>query len=82
MYLIPSVKKLKIGEKKPLTGCTLVFPEDCDERLLKIAKKVPNGDTIVNVTVGTQNSDEYKITFGDTIEIDAKGTKGAKGAKL
>ena len=77
MYLIPSVKELKKGEKRTLTGCTLVFPEDCDERLLKIAKKVPNGDTIVNVTVGTQNSDEYKITFGDTIEIDAKGTRGA-----
>ena len=77
MYLIPSVKEAKEGEKRELKGCTIVFPEGVDPRLLNVAKKLPNGEVKVVFSIDSSDSEEYKIIFGDTINVEAKGTKGA-----
>ncbi len=77
MLLIPSVKESKKGTRHEITGCTFNFPENTDVRIVNIAKKVPSGKTVVNLTVGTLDSEEYKITFDKEISIEAKGTKGA-----
>ena len=77
MYLIPSVKEAKEGEKRELKGCTIVFPEGVDPRLINVAKKLPNGEVKVVFSIGSSDSEEYKIIFGDTINVEAKGTKGA-----
>ena len=77
MRLIPEVKEKIIGEKIEVKGYTVVLPEICDERIVKLSKKLPVGNTIVNVKIGNCNCDEYTITFGDTFEVDAKGVKGA-----
>lgn len=77
MYLIPSVKELKSGERIEIKGCNFVFESGVDTRLIKIADKVPLGETVVQVFVGNEDCEEYKITFGDIVKIEAKGAKGA-----
>ena len=77
MLLIPSVKEIKSGESFEFKGCTFVFPENCDQRIINIAKKVPSGDKIVEISYGDCGCDAYKITFGDKIKVDARGVKGA-----
>ena len=77
MRLIPEVKERIQGERIEIKGYTFNLPENCDERVVNLAKKAPQGDTVVNVKIGACGCDAYKITFGDTVEVDAKGTKGA-----
>ncbi|MBO5379213.1 MAG: family 20 glycosylhydrolase [Clostridia bacterium] len=77
MLLIPSVKEIKSGERMELSGCTFVFPENCDQRIVNLAKKVPSGSTVVEISYGDCTSEAYKITFGDKIKVDARGVKGA-----
>ena len=77
MLLIPNVKEMKIGARYEISGCTFNFPENIDNRIVNIAKKVPQGNTVVNLAIGNCDCEEYKITFGDEITIDAKGIRGA-----
>ncbi len=77
MLLIPSVKEIKSGERVELSGCTFVFPENCDQRIVNLAKKVPSGSTVVEISYGDCSCEAYKITFGDKIKVDARGVKGA-----
>ena len=77
MRLIPEVKERIQGKRIEIKGYTFNLPENCDERVVNLAKKAPQGDTVVNVKIGACGCDAYKITFGDTVEVDAKGTKGA-----
>ena len=77
MKLIPEVKEKIAGERKAINGCTFVLPNDCDKRIVNLTKKVPSGSVQVTVKIGNENSESYKILFGDEITIDAKGEKGA-----
>ena len=77
MKLIPEVKEKKQGAKIELTGCTFKLPENCDERLVKVANKVPSGKTVVNVLICGEKGEEYKITFENEITIEASSTRGA-----
>ena len=77
MYLIPEVKNKILGKRTEISGCSFVFPINCDERVISLAKKVPNGKTQVVVNIGNDNSEEYTIKFDEKITIEAKGTKGA-----
>ena len=77
MRLIPEVKEKIAGERVEIKGYTFNLPENCDERVVNLSKKAPVGNTVVNVKIGDCSCDAYKITFGDTVEVDAKGTKGA-----
>ena len=77
MLLIPNVKETKSGAKCEITGCTFNFPENIDSRIVNIAKKVPQGKTVVNFVIGTSCAEEYRIIFDDEITIDAKGIRGA-----
>ena len=77
MLLIPSVKEIKAGEKREIKGCTFVFPENCDQRIVNLTKKVPSGDTVVEISYGECGCEAYKIIFGDKIKIEARGVKGA-----
>ena len=76
MLLIPNVKELKVGNKIEIKGCTFNFPENIDNRIVKIASKVPQGNTVVNIVLTESKGDEYKITFDNEITIEA-GVKGA-----
>ena len=78
MYLIPSVKNAVSGVKTEINGCTVIFEEGFDQRVVNIAKKIPAGTTKVYFNIGKdENSEEYKISFGETITVDTKGSKGA-----
>ena len=77
MYLIPNVKEAINGKKIKIAGCNFIFPNDIDERVVKLSKKVPVGDTRVILNVGKEDSEEYKITFDKEITIEAKGARGA-----
>ena len=69
MKLIPSVKEKKQGAKVELTGCTFIFPENCDKRVINLAKKIPEGDKVVRITVNGCKGENYRITFKDEISI-------------
>ena len=73
MKLIPSVKEQKQGVKTEITGCTFIFPENCDKRVINLAKKVPEGDKIVKINVTGCKGENYKITFKDEITVDING---------
>ena len=77
MRLIPEVKEKIQGEKIEIKGYTFNLPENCDERVVNLSKKAPTGDTVVNVKIGDCGCDAYSIKFGETVEVDAKGVKGA-----
>ena len=76
MLLIPNVKEIKEGKKIEIKGCTFNFPENIDKRIVKIASKVPQGNSVVNFVMTESKGDEYKITFDNEITIEA-GVKGA-----
>ena len=61
MKLIPSVKNQIKGDKIEIKGCTFKFEKGCDERLVKASKKVPQGETVVNVIVNGENGQDYTI---------------------
>ena len=69
MKLIPAVKNQIKCEKIEIKGCTFKFEKDCDERLIKASKKVPQGETVVNVIVKDENGENYTIDFGKEITI-------------
>ena len=77
MKLIPEVKEKVAGERVNVSGCKFVLPEDVDTRITALVGKVQKGDTEVRVNIGTGDGEGYKITFGDTIVVDADSTKGA-----
>lgn len=77
MNIIPSVKEIKTGEKVAINGCKFNFPEDIDIRIVKLCKKVPAGDTIVNFEITENNKEEYKILFDEEIKIVAESSKAA-----
>lgn len=77
MKLLPEVKEIKLGNRVEISGCTFNLPQNCDERIIKAASKVPSGSTVVNVQIGAEDSESYKITFSDEITVCAKGVKGA-----
>ena len=77
MKLIPSVKEQIKGEKVEIKGCTFNFESGCDERLINISKKVPQGETVVNVIVSGENGQGYKIKFDKDITIVGESSQGA-----
>ena len=77
MKLIPNVKEFKQGERRELKGCTFIFPENCDKRVINLASKIPQGDTVVKVSVYGIKGENYKITFKDEILISASSYQGA-----
>ena len=77
MKLIPSVKNQIKGDKIEIKGCTFKFEKGCDERLVKASKKVPQGETVVNVIVNGENGQDYTIDFGKEITITGSGPQGA-----
>ena len=77
MKLIPEVKQTQKGEKRELLGCTFNFANINDERLEKAALKVPQGNTVVDVTIKAKSGQGYKISFDDKITIEADGVEGA-----
>ena len=77
MYLIPEVKTIKAGEKRQITGCKFVFPENVDERIVKLCQRVPNGDIVVSFEIANGNGEGYKIIFEDEVKIIAESSKGA-----
>lgn len=77
MKLIPQVKEIIKGEKISIDGYAFVLPEGCDERIVNLTKKAPNGSVRVEVAIENGKSEEYKIVFGDVIKVEAKGVPGA-----
>jgi len=77
MKLIPEVKEKIQGERIEIKGYTFILPNDCDDRIVCLSKKAPQGDTKVTVNIGDGEGDAYTITFGDTVVVDAKSVKGA-----
>ncbi len=77
MYIIPSVKNIENGEKIVINGCKFEFPTDIDNRIVKLCEKVPVGEKVVTFDIDGKDSEEYKIIFGDKINIIAKSSKGA-----
>lgn len=76
MKLIPEVKTKIQGEKREIKGLKISFLTPCDSRISDLANKIPLGDTEVTVNIGNENSEEYKISFGDKIVVEAKGERG------
>ena len=77
MYIIPSVKKVEKGEKIVLDGCQFAFPDNIDIRIVKLCEKIPTGKKVVTFEIFESESEEYKIIFGDKINIIAQSSKGA-----
>lgn len=80
MKLIPTVKEAVQGVKTEITGCTFVFPENCDKRVINLAKKVPEGDKVVKIVVSGCSGcrgENYRITFKDEITIWSPTYQGA-----
>lgn len=77
MLLIPEVKSQKKGEKRLITGCTFVFPENVDERVVALSKKVPVGSTAVELEILEKGTEDYKILFSDTIKVVASSQRAA-----
>ncbi len=80
MKLIPAVKEAVQGVKTEITGCTFVFPENCDKRVINLAKKVPEGDKVVKIVVSGCSGcrgENYRITFKDEITIWSPTYQGA-----
>ena len=47
MYLIPSVKNSISAPKSELKGCTFVFSDDVDQRLINLSKKALSCETTI-----------------------------------
>lgn len=77
MKLIPAVKEIKPGKRTEFSGCTFVFPENCDKRVINLAKKVPQGEKIVRILVSGIKGESYKIVFKEEITIYASSYQGA-----
>lgn len=77
MKLIPEVKEKIVGKKVSINGCKITLPQGCDKRVEALANKLPSGNTKVIVNIGNEKGEGYKISFGDTIVIDALSASGA-----
>ena len=77
MKLIPEVKQRIAGEKVLVNGYDFILPPNCDQRIINLVSKAPTGSTKVIVNIGNENTDGYKILFGDSITVEADGVKGA-----
>ena len=78
MYIIPEIKKSVSCDKFVIDGCKFVFPVSIDERVVNASKKVPAGNTIVEVSVCEKGTDAYKMTLSkDKICLVAESQAGA-----
>lgn len=63
MHLIPEVKNAKKCNKFKVSGYKFSFAKNIDERVIKLASKLPLGRTAVSVSVKENGKQEYKMTL-------------------